>query len=133
MAFPRIILVNNTSISPVAPNSMAGIYNMSKAATAMMTDNLRLELVPFDIKVIDLKTGAVKSKSYDNQPRGAQVSLPAGSIYMPAKEALEHSMRGGIVSPTMVETKTWVEQVVGDLLAANLHIRIRRGVNAWPV
>lgn len=77
---------------------MAGIYNMSKAATAMMTDNLRLELVSFDIKVIDLKTGAVKSKSYDNQPRGAQVSLPAGSIYMPAKETVEQHARRNCVT-----------------------------------
>ena len=43
---------------------------MSKAATAMMTDTLRLELAPFGIKVIALKTGTVKSKFYKNQTRG---------------------------------------------------------------
>src|SRR2546423_2589153 len=93
------MVVNNTSIASVMPNPMAGIYNMSKAAAAMMTDNLRLELAPFGIKVIDLKTGAVKSNFFDNQPGGAQASLPEGSIYMPAREAVEKSMRGGAVSP----------------------------------
>ena len=43
---------------------------MSEAATAMMTDTLRLELAPFGIKVIALKTGTVKSKLYENPPPG---------------------------------------------------------------
>ena len=127
------MLVNNTSIVSVLPNPMAGIYNMSKAATAMMTDTLRLELAPFGIKVIDLKTGAVKSNFFDNQPGGTQASLPKGSIYMPAKEEVENSMRGGAISPSMVESKVWAEQVVGDLLAAKPHVRIWRGGNAWLI
>jgi 1-acylglycerone phosphate reductase len=32
------MIINNTSISSDVPNPMGGIYNMSKAATAMMTD-----------------------------------------------------------------------------------------------
>lgn len=112
---------------------MAGIYNMSKAATAMMTDTLRLELAPFSIKVIDLKTGAVKSRFFDNQPGGTQASLPAGSIYLPARAAVEKSMRGGSISPIMVESEIWAEQVVGDLLGATPPIRIWRGGNAWVI
>lgn len=70
------MIVNNTSISSVVPNPMGGIYNMSKAATAMMTDTLRLELAPFGIKIIALKTGTVKSKFYENDPGGLRLRCP---------------------------------------------------------
>jgi 1-acylglycerone phosphate reductase len=79
---------------------MAGIYNISKAATAMLTDTLRLELAPFGIKVVDLKTGAVKSNFFDNQ---VCPHLPEGNIYMPAREAVEAAMRGVGVMKDMMD------------------------------
>jgi 1-acylglycerone phosphate reductase len=83
------MIVNNTSISSIVPNPMGGIYNMSKAATAMMTDTLRLELAPFGIKVIALKTGTVKSKFYENQPP------PGGNSGYAARGVDLHASKGG--------------------------------------
>jgi 1-acylglycerone phosphate reductase len=40
------MIINNASISSVTPSPMEGIYMMSNAATAMVTDSLRLELAP---------------------------------------------------------------------------------------
>ena len=124
------LVANQTSISSVCPNPMAGVYNMSKAAAAMLTDTLRLELAPFNIKVVDLKTGAVKSNFFENQ---TCPSLPAGSIYMPAKEAVEKAMAGEGVVPNMVDQSTWAKQVVGDLMVEKPAVRVWRGGNALPV
>ena len=60
------MIVNNTSIVSVIPFPFQGVYNASKAALASLTDTLRLELSPFDIDVVDLKTGVVKTQFFDN-------------------------------------------------------------------
>ena len=46
---------------------MLGVHNASKAAAITITGNLRLELDPFGIKVVELRTGAVKSEFFNNQ------------------------------------------------------------------
>lgn len=53
--------------------------------------SLRLE--PFDITVVDLKTGAVSTNIINNQKAATQISLPKGSIYEPARDAVESAMR----------------------------------------
>ena len=63
----RGIIVNQTSISSVTNVPWNGIYNASKSAMAMLTDTLRLELEPFGVKVLELKTGAVESGFYENK------------------------------------------------------------------
>ena len=69
-------IVNQTSISSVSNVPFNGIYNASKAAAAMLTDTLRLELAPFGVKVVELKTGAVKSGFYKNRNPGTSTTLP---------------------------------------------------------
>jgi len=69
------MMVNNNSISSVVPNPMAGIYDMLQAAVAMMSDHLRLPLASFNINVIELKTGTVKSKFYDTEAGGPASDL----------------------------------------------------------
>ncbi|MCJ1486682.1 hypothetical protein MMC06_006860 [Schaereria dolodes] len=96
------MVVNHSSVSSVLPGPMTGIYNMSKAAVANMTDTLRLELAPFNIKVVDLKTGLVKSNLLDN--KSGEI-LPEGSIYMPAKDAIEKSMSGSDFKKNRMETE----------------------------
>ena len=60
----RGMIVNQSSISSVVPVAMTGVYNASKAAVAQFTDTMRSELAPFDVRVVDLKTGAVMSHFY---------------------------------------------------------------------
>jgi 1-acylglycerone phosphate reductase len=127
------MIVNNTSIVSVLPSPMAGIYNASKAAAAMLTDNLRLELGPFNIKVIDLKTGVVRTNFFSNQTGGADANLPKNSLYMPARDAIERSMRGDAVAGDMMDADKWAEQVVADLLASKPPLRVWRGGNAWLI
>jgi 1-acylglycerone phosphate reductase len=54
------MIINHTSLASVAAVPLQGIYNASKAAAASLTETLRLGLQPFGIKVVDMKTGAVR-------------------------------------------------------------------------
>lgn len=46
------VVVNIGSISGAVPNPWQGVYSASKSATNQITRILRLELAPFDVKVV---------------------------------------------------------------------------------
>lgn len=125
------MIINQTSISSVSTVPMTGLYNASKAAAAALTENLRLELAPFKIKVIDLKTGAVHSGLYDDQNQGDKLKLPDDSIYAVARAEVEQAMTGDAFKKDMMPAQKWADQVAGDVLAQNPGLRIWRGGNAW--
>ena len=98
----------------------------------MLTDNLRLELAPFKIRVVDLKTDAVRSGFYDNTNSGIKPRLPDESIYGVAKVEVEKSMLTGCVSEKdMVAADVWARQVVEALLVKDPRLRIWKGGNSW--
>ena len=121
------LICNNTSGSSVVTTPLAAVYGASKAAAAMLTDGLRLELEPFGIRVVDLKTGGVKSKFYDNQQGGARPTLPEGSLYRIAKEEVESVLAGENFEEGKPEREPWARRVAGDLLKSSPPVQIWRG------
>ena len=73
-----------------------GIYSSSKAAVYNLSDCLRVELAPFDISVITLVTGAVKTEFFNNKEGGRLVTLPDNSVYTPIKAHIETMLRGSL-------------------------------------
>jgi len=69
--------------------SLSSIYNPKP--DLLTPCSYRLE--PFHITVVDLRTGAVSTNLIKNQKAATQISLPKGSIYEPAREAVESAMR----------------------------------------
>jgi short-subunit dehydrogenase len=131
------LLVNNTSCASVMPVPLQGPYSMSKAATASMSDVLRQELRPFNIKVVDLKTGTVQSNFFANttssgSSQGGDIHLPEHSLYVPGKEQVEKFMRTDIDIPAMPADQ-WAEAVVKDLSRKNPPLHVWRGGNAFQV
>lgn len=61
------IIMNNTSGLSVVAYPLLGTYNISKAAFAMLSGTLRLELEPFGVQVVDLKAGGVQINFFPNQ------------------------------------------------------------------
>jgi 1-acylglycerone phosphate reductase len=58
------MIVNHTSVVSIIPNAHAGVYHASKATSAMLADTLRLEMKPFGIRVVEIKTGGVRSNFF---------------------------------------------------------------------
>lgn len=125
------IIVNQTSAAGFIAIPFQSVYNASKAALSMFSDTERLELEPFGIRVVNLKTGYVKSNlNFHNEDFQG---LPEGSIYEPAKEAAESSMRGDGLVELGIPAYDWAKQVVQDLLKKSPPSNIWRGNSAFLV
>ena len=125
------MIVNHTSVGSIAGLPFQAAYNSSKAAFAMFSDILRLELQAFNIKVVDLKTGGVKSNILANLVQG---ELPSNSIYAPAREEAEKMLSGEklkALKGTYMDADVWAQGVVKDLAKSNPPYQIWRGGSAW--
>ena len=110
------IIANHTSSASALTLPFQSAYNASKAATAMFSDTQRLELEPFGITVVDIKSGVVKSNIAKNHKERTQASLPKGSIYEPAKEAVQKTMSGDKFFESAIPAQQWAEEVAYNLL-----------------
>jgi 1-acylglycerone phosphate reductase len=123
------IIVNQTSISSVCTVPFQSTYNASKAAIATFSDTQRLELAPFGVRVIDLKTGAVQS----NINNGPKVQLPKDSIYTFAKEAVEKGLNFEDIASIAIDRDVWAKATVADILKKTPPPNIWRGAHVWLV
>lgn len=98
---------------------MLGIYTGSKAAVTAISDTLRLELAPFDVKVVTVVTGAVSTNTLSN---GLNFKLPPTSLYRSIEKAIAGRAVGNDGTPRQ-EPSLYAERVVEDVL---------RGAN-WQV
>jgi len=121
------MVINNTSIVSVLALPVQASYNASKAAIASLSASLRLELEPFGIKVIDLKTGAVKTNFFANVEDS---KLPPNSYYLSAKESIESFMSGAALEKEASDPHVWAKQVVRDVTKTNPPYEVWRGSSA---
>ncbi|KAL8920987.1 MAG: hypothetical protein Q9172_004251 [Xanthocarpia lactea] len=127
---PCGMIVNQTSVGAVTTIPFGAIYNSSKAALAILSDPLRLELQPFGIKVVDLRTGLVKTKLISNMKESKQPSLPAGSIYDVARGTVEKALRQEEFEDQGMAAEKWAKMVVKDLLKHKPPLVIWKGDSA---
>lgn len=127
------MVVNNTSVGSLFCMPFQSAYNASKAAMAMFSDTLRLELEPFGVKVVDLKTGGVLSNFLENKHAGTKQILPQGSIYEPARNTIEDVLRGEDYKQKMGPAEQWAKDVAKDLLRKKPPSYVWRGDGAGMV
>ncbi|KAK4233735.1 hypothetical protein C8A03DRAFT_19233 [Achaetomium macrosporum] len=134
------MIVNHTSVGSVAALPFQGVYNASKAALAMLTATMRMELAPFGIRVIDLKTAGVKTNIINNNNvnnpaagGGGGDRLPEGSIYAPVREVVERAMSQEDLRGRGITAEQWAEEVAGLLLGRNPPAVIWKGESAMVV
>ena len=128
---PNGMVVNQMSAGAVTTIPFQAVYNASKAAIAMMSDSTRLELQPFGITVVDLRTAIVKANLIKNTEESQQPSLPSASIYQPAKDAVEKAMKQEGFENQGMPAPQWAKLVVGDLSRKTPPPVIWRGESAW--
>lgn len=112
------MVLHQTSGASVTSVPFQAAYNASKAAMASFSETMRLELAPFNIKVVELKTAMVKSNMVGSM-KAHELKLPPNSIWTPAKEAVEGFMRGDAYAGKGVATDVWAEGVVKVVLRKN--------------
>lgn len=123
------IIANHTSVGAGLAIPFQATYNASKAAFSMFSQSMRMELQGFGISVVELKTGGVRTNVIKNL-QAKQPSLPENSIYAPAKELVEKSLRNEFFD-IKLGADQWAKEVVGDLLKSKPPPVIWRGESAW--
>jgi NAD(P)-dependent dehydrogenase (short-subunit alcohol dehydrogenase family) len=123
------LVVNNTSVASVMGVPWQSPYSASKAAIASFTAVMRLELQPLGVRVVDLKTGSVKSNFFAGTVARYDAKLPPDSIYGAIRDKVESFMRGDMGVESMDADK-WARAVVKDLSKSNPPAQVWRGGSA---
>ncbi|TCD60533.1 hypothetical protein EIP91_009929 [Steccherinum ochraceum] len=117
----RVLLLG--SVAAYFPTPFYSIYNASKAAMAQLGNTLRVELAPFNIKVIQTLTGPVKTNILKEE------KLPPGSLYTPVKHSYERS-NPDVFGKAAIPVDGFAEQLATEVLKKNPRYVIWNGANA---
>lgn len=112
-------ILNIGSLSGVFPLPWQGFYNATKNNVNFLSDHLRLELSPWGIKVINVTTGGIQTKFFENIGKGEAVKLPPDSLYLPAAKEIEAMMEGEIVKGGAMDPDEYAVIVVKNALKSN--------------
>ncbi|PLB53811.1 NAD(P)-binding protein [Aspergillus steynii IBT 23096] len=104
-------VVNVCSMSGVANAPWLSVYNASKAGLQSWSESLRLELQPFDVKVISLVTGSVST----NLLTHSDIRLPEDSLYLKAADRIQARGAGQDVK-SKDSPAAFAQKVVEDVL-----------------
>ncbi|KAK7956546.1 NAD(P)-binding protein [Apiospora aurea] len=155
------MIVNHTSVGSVMAMPFQSVYNSSKAAFAMLSQALRMEVAPFGIRVVELKTGGVRTNIIANNNvnkgsaggdggKGSEATattsspgtsspptwagaLPAGSIYAPARSVVEYAMSQEGLADRGITAEQWAREVAALLLSGSPRRSSGRGrARRWP-
>ncbi|KAK8040177.1 hydroxybutyrate dehydrogenase [Apiospora rasikravindrae] len=115
-----------TSIAGHVNIPYIGTYSASKCATEMMAETLRHELRPFDVDVMEIVTGGVKSKG---QSHFDDYTLPEGSLYKSIEHVIKSRAQGHDGMPRM-DTMEYATGVVDEILSRRTKGRFWYGTGA---
>lgn len=120
------LIMMTGSIAGTSPVPFGAAYNASKAALAPYTDTLRIELAPFNIQVVYLAVGGVKSNiSYPKK-------FPADSLYAPMEEVFQ-ARRMNDHQRRRMDTDEFARDIVAEALKPNPRVWIWAGTMSWVV
>ena len=91
-------------------DTFVGAYNSSKAAIQSIADTLRIELYPFNVKVLNICTGGVKTNLSPNSITRWDLKLPPSSVYMPIEQYFKK--RQGYSNANAIPASEYAKQVV---------------------
>ncbi|KAF4471871.1 1-acylglycerone phosphate reductase [Fusarium albosuccineum] len=107
----RGLILNVSSTSTMVPYLFGAIYSSTKGAINVWSRALRLELKPFNVRVMTAVTGTVRSNIASRTHR----TLPANSLYQPVNDFFERRLTFSQTHGT-VPTEAYARKVVGQAL-----------------
>ncbi|EME83358.1 uncharacterized protein MYCFIDRAFT_39206 [Pseudocercospora fijiensis CIRAD86] len=122
-------VVNQGSIAglPGFNRPYMGLYSSSKAAVMNLSDTMRLEFRPFDVRVCTLITGPVKTEFFKNL-QGAEVE--ADSVYGGIREVVNSRMRGSLGGGRGHDRFEVANATVEELLREDVPVYVTKGYMA---
>jgi NADP-dependent 3-hydroxy acid dehydrogenase YdfG len=125
-------IVNLGSVVGLLPTPFSGPYCASKAAVHALSEVLRMEVAPFDIDVIEVQPGGVRSNIADTASGGLERYKTAPSRYRGVYEGILRRARASQEHP--METEQFVRIVATALLAKDAPriVRAGRGAHLYP-
>lgn len=122
-------IVNTGSISGIAPTPFSGAYCASKAAIHAWSDVLRMELSPFNIKVITLQPGGIVTDFGKNCVETVKSNLKPGSWYGKIEQFVYSRANTSQEKATPVDA--FVTDVLRKMLRKNPPVIIRSGKRSF--
>ncbi|KAL3450555.1 hypothetical protein BJX65DRAFT_305390 [Aspergillus insuetus] len=120
-------IVNIGSVGGIVPYVYGSSYNATKAALHHWGNTLRVEMKPFDVKVINVISGEVGTNIL-KRDRGSLRKLPENSFYRPLEaEFQKHINRTPVTTTTAEYARSVVGEVVKKKPAAWLWTGARAG------
>ncbi|CAI6337997.1 unnamed protein product [Periconia digitata] len=121
-------VVNISTCGAAVNTPWIGVYSSSKAALTTLSETLRLELLPFGVRVVAIMVGAVDSKFHDNDV----FELPRTSLYVPVEEQLK-GWASGASKPKGVAADVFVESIVEDVVGDGAVGLVWKGPHAGSI
>ena len=90
-----------------------------------IADILRFEMYPFNVKVLNICTGGVKSQIATNATKNFNLSLPRDSVYLPIEEQFKAAQNSRLED--FIDTKEYTKYVVTKVNKADKSERIWKG------
>ncbi|HNX25392.1 MAG TPA: SDR family oxidoreductase [Spirochaetota bacterium] len=118
-------IINISSVSGVLTTPFGGAYCSSKAAVNSISDAMRMELAPFNIQVVTVQPGAIKS-NFGNRASGTVKKYHRpGSKYLFAAGYIDMRAMDSQNNPT--DAEVFVSAVVKKILKKNPPALVRVG------
>jgi NAD(P)-dependent dehydrogenase (short-subunit alcohol dehydrogenase family) len=125
-------IVNLGSVVGLLPTPFAGPYCATKAAVHMLSDVLRMECAPFNIDVIVVQPGGVRSSIADTAAAGLERYAKESSLYHSVYSYIQKRAQASQDKP--MESEVFAERVAMAILADKAPRRVRegRGARVYP-
>lgn len=122
------MVVNISSISGVMPSAFSGVYCASKAAMNAWSDTLRMELEPFNIRVVTVQPGAIQS-NFGNSASQNLAFNEGYSFYAPIADFI--NKRAIISQEGATSSEAFARQLVNQLVKKRPKAIIRIGKSSF--
>lgn len=122
-------IVNIGSVSGILPSPFAGAYCASKTAVHSLSDALRVELSPFNVRVVTVQPGGITSELGNTAHKGISRPDDTPSFYSAVASAIEERALASQKNATPVAD--FAEQLMAELLKENPSPVIRLGKQSF--